>query len=107
MPKVIERQIKKLQTQMMRRSHTTEESESGGASVDVLLNNLSVRASLRSDMVAADFAICRLDCPIAEEEIAKDKDNEKRIEIESSAKVEIFFLFFISSKLKVFACESN
>ncbi|XP_058795036.1 serine/threonine-protein kinase fused [Phymastichus coffea] len=68
--KILERQIKKLQSQMMRRSGHTTESESGSASVDVLLNNLSLRASLRSDMVAADFATCRVDCPIAEEEAA-------------------------------------
>ncbi|XP_051157218.1 serine/threonine-protein kinase fused [Leptopilina boulardi] len=32
-------------------------------SVDVLLGNLSLRASLQSDLLAADHAACQMDCP--------------------------------------------
>ena len=33
------------------------------ASVDVLLGNLSLRASLQSDLLAADCTLCQIDCP--------------------------------------------
>lgn len=42
-------------------------SEPGGTdsstSVDVLLGNLSLRASLQSDLLAADHTACQMDCP--------------------------------------------
>lgn len=49
------------QCQMLRRSEPSGTESS--ASVDVLLGNLSLRASLRSDLLAADHAICHNDCP--------------------------------------------
>lgn len=46
---------------------TLRRSEPSGtdssASIDVLLGNLSLRASLRSDLLAADHAVCQSDCP--------------------------------------------
>ena len=63
--KILEKQIKKIHSQVLRRSEPSG-SESN-TSVDVVLNNLSLRASLRSDLVGADFAICQVDCPIVEE----------------------------------------
>ncbi|XP_016840545.1 serine/threonine-protein kinase fused [Nasonia vitripennis] len=62
--KILEKQLKKIHS--LRRSEPSGSESS--ASVDVLLNNLSMRASLRSDLVAADHAICQVDCPIVEEE---------------------------------------
>lgn len=47
--------------QALRRSEPSGTDSS--ASVDVLLGNLSLRASLRSDLLAADHAICQNDCP--------------------------------------------
>ncbi|XP_019701055.1 serine/threonine-protein kinase fused isoform X2 [Harpegnathos saltator] len=47
--------------QALRRSEPSGTDSS--ASVDVLLGNLSLRASLRSDLLAADHAICQSDCP--------------------------------------------
>lgn len=47
--------------QALRRSEPSGTDSS--ASVDVLLGNLSLRASLRSDLLAADHAICHNDCP--------------------------------------------
>ena len=64
--KILEKQIKKIHSQVLKRSEPSGSESS--ASVDVLLNNLSLRASLRSDLLAADHAICPLDCPITEED---------------------------------------
>lgn len=50
-----------LQCQALRRSEPSGTDSS--ASVDVLLGNLSLRASLRSDLLAADNALCPMDCP--------------------------------------------
>ncbi|XP_029177902.1 serine/threonine-protein kinase fused [Nylanderia fulva] len=47
--------------QALRRSEPSGTDSS--ASIDVLLGNLSLRASLRSDLLAADHAICQNDCP--------------------------------------------
>lgn len=47
--------------QALRRSEPSGTDSS--ASVDVLLGNLSLRASLRSDLLAADHAMCQSDCP--------------------------------------------
>lgn len=47
--------------QTLRRSEPSGTDSS--ASVDVLLGNLSLRASLRSDLLAADHAMCQNDCP--------------------------------------------
>ncbi|XP_014480493.1 PREDICTED: serine/threonine-protein kinase fused [Dinoponera quadriceps] len=47
--------------QALRRSEPSGTDSS--ASVDVLLGNLSLRASLRSDLLAADHAVCQNDCP--------------------------------------------
>lgn len=47
--------------QALRRSEPSGTDSS--ASIDVLLGNLSLRASLRSDLLAADHAICQSDCP--------------------------------------------
>lgn len=60
---------------MLRRSEPSGSESS--ASVDVLLNNLSFRASLRSDVLAADHAICRVDCPIAEEEFQAQQQQQQ------------------------------
>ncbi|XP_066602931.1 serine/threonine-protein kinase fused [Prorops nasuta] len=45
----------------LRHSEPPSGTESSG-SVDVLLGNLSLRASLRSDLLAADHALCQNDC---------------------------------------------
>ncbi|KAL0108044.1 hypothetical protein PUN28_014954 [Cardiocondyla obscurior] len=47
--------------QALRRSEPSGTDSS--ASIDVLLGNLSLRASLRSDLLAADHALCQSDCP--------------------------------------------
>ncbi|KOC66603.1 Serine/threonine-protein kinase fused [Habropoda laboriosa] len=51
----------------MNQCYTLRHSEPSGTdsstSVDVLLGNLSLRASLRSDLLSADRALCRSDCP--------------------------------------------
>ncbi|XP_039310697.1 serine/threonine-protein kinase fused isoform X1 [Solenopsis invicta] len=47
--------------QALRRSEPSGTDSS--ASIDVLLGNLSLRASLRSDLLAADHALCQNDCP--------------------------------------------
>lgn len=47
--------------QILRRSEPSGTDSS--ASIDVLLGNLSLRASLRSDLLAADHALCQSDCP--------------------------------------------
>ncbi|XP_012521501.1 serine/threonine-protein kinase fused isoform X2 [Monomorium pharaonis] len=47
--------------QVLRRSEPSGTDSS--ASIDVLLGNLSLRASLRSDLLAADHALCQNDCP--------------------------------------------
>ncbi|XP_046478154.1 serine/threonine-protein kinase fused isoform X1 [Neodiprion pinetum] len=49
------------QCQILCRSEPSGSDSS--ASVDVLLGNLSLRASLRSDLLAADHALCQNDCP--------------------------------------------
>lgn len=46
---------------ILRRSEPSGTDSS--ASVDVLLGNLSLRASLQSDLLAADSAACQIDCP--------------------------------------------
>lgn len=76
--KILEKQIKKIHSQVLRRSEPSGSESS--ASVDVLLNNLSFRASLRSDVLAADHAICRLDCPIAEEEFQAQQQQQQHPE---------------------------
>ncbi|EZA54125.1 hypothetical protein DMN91_001117 [Ooceraea biroi] len=43
--------------------HSEPSGTDSSASIDVLLGNLSLRASLRSDLLAADHAICQTDCP--------------------------------------------
>lgn len=43
--------------------HSEPSGTDSSASVDVLLGNLSLRASLRSDLLAADHAVCYNDCP--------------------------------------------
>ncbi|XP_012282365.1 serine/threonine-protein kinase fused isoform X2 [Orussus abietinus] len=43
--------------------HSEPSGTDSSASVDVLLGNLSLRASLRSDLLAADHALCQSDCP--------------------------------------------
>lgn len=43
--------------------HSEPSGTDSSASIDVLLGNLSLRASLRSDLLAADHAICQNDCP--------------------------------------------
>ncbi|XP_015605480.1 serine/threonine-protein kinase fused [Cephus cinctus] len=43
--------------------HSEPSGTESSASVDVLLGNLSLRASLRSDLLVADHALCRSDCP--------------------------------------------
>jgi len=52
---------------MINHCQTLRRSEPSGtdssASIDVLLGNLSLRASLRSDLLAADHALCQSDCP--------------------------------------------
>lgn len=68
--KIIEKQFKKIHS--LRRSGTSGSETS--ASVDVLLNNLSLRASLRSDLVAVGNATnCQTDCSIIEEENLADQ----------------------------------
>ncbi|XP_050590846.1 serine/threonine-protein kinase fused isoform X2 [Bombus affinis] len=51
----------------MNQCYTLRHSEPSGTdsstSVDVLLGNLSLRASLKSDLLSADHALCRSDCP--------------------------------------------
>ncbi|XP_020284918.1 serine/threonine-protein kinase fused isoform X2 [Pseudomyrmex gracilis] len=47
--------------QTLRRSEPSGTDSS--ASIDVLLGNLSLRASLRSDLLAADHVVCQSDCP--------------------------------------------
>ncbi|XP_024870145.1 serine/threonine-protein kinase fused isoform X1 [Temnothorax curvispinosus] len=47
--------------QALRRSEPSGTDSS--ASIDVLLGNLSLRASLRSDLLAANHALCQSDCP--------------------------------------------
>ncbi|XP_043683692.1 serine/threonine-protein kinase 36 isoform X4 [Vespula pensylvanica] len=47
--------------QILRRSEPSGTDSS--ASIDVLLGNLSLRASLRSDLLAVDHALCQSDCP--------------------------------------------
>ncbi|XP_068981108.1 serine/threonine-protein kinase fused isoform X1 [Bombus flavifrons] len=51
----------------MNQCYTLRHSEPSGTdsstSVDVLLGNLSLRASLKSDLLSADHAMCRSDCP--------------------------------------------
>lgn len=42
--------------------HSEPSGTDSSASVDVLLGNLSLRASLRSDLLAAEHAICETDC---------------------------------------------
>lgn len=49
------------QCQALRRSEPSGTDSS--ASIDVLLGNLSLRASLRSDLLAADHSVCQNDCP--------------------------------------------
>lgn len=49
------------QCQTLRRSEPSGTDSS--ASIDVLLGNLSFRASLRSDLLAADQTMCQNDCP--------------------------------------------
>lgn len=49
------------QCQALRRSEPSGTDSS--ASIDVLLGNLSFRASLRSDLLAADNTLCQNDCP--------------------------------------------
>lgn len=51
--------------QALRRSEPSGTDSS--ASIDVLLGNLSLRASLRSDLLAADHALCQSDCPHSED----------------------------------------
>jgi hypothetical protein len=70
----LEKQIKKIHSQVLRRSEASDSESS--ASVDVLLNNLSLRASLRSDLLAADHVMCQVDCPITEEELFKTKQQQ-------------------------------
>ncbi|XP_014217801.1 serine/threonine-protein kinase fused-like [Copidosoma floridanum] len=72
--KLLEKQIKKIHSQVMRKSEASGSESS--ASVDVLLNNLSLRASLRSDLLAADYAICETDCPIADEDFNADQQHQ-------------------------------
>ncbi|XP_012264589.2 serine/threonine-protein kinase fused isoform X2 [Athalia rosae] len=43
--------------------HSEPSGTDSSASVDVLIGNPSLRASLRSDLLAADHAICHNDCP--------------------------------------------
>ncbi|XP_043498981.1 serine/threonine-protein kinase fused isoform X1 [Polistes fuscatus] len=43
--------------------HSEPSGTDSSASIDVLLGNLSLRASLRSDLLAADHALCQSDCP--------------------------------------------
>lgn len=47
----------------LRQCHVATRLSGPSASVDVLLGNLSLRASLRSDLLAADDAVCRDGCP--------------------------------------------
>ncbi|XP_017890354.1 serine/threonine-protein kinase fused [Ceratina calcarata] len=43
--------------------HSEPSGTDSSTSVDVLLGNLSLRASLRSDLLSADHALCESDCP--------------------------------------------
>ncbi|CAL7950801.1 unnamed protein product [Xylocopa violacea] len=43
--------------------HSEPTGTDSSTSVDVLLGNLSLRASLRSDLLSVDHALCRSDCP--------------------------------------------
>ncbi|KAJ8664443.1 hypothetical protein QAD02_006105 [Eretmocerus hayati] len=77
-------QSKKILGMQRKKTQSLKRSENSGSesstSVDVLLNNLSLRASLRSDLVAADYAICQHDCPIAEDEPLVLESSEPRRE---------------------------
>ncbi|OAD52304.1 Serine/threonine-protein kinase 36 [Eufriesea mexicana] len=43
--------------------HSEPSGTDSSTSVDVLLGNLSLRASLKSDLLSAEHALCRSDCP--------------------------------------------
>ncbi|XP_016919929.1 serine/threonine-protein kinase fused isoform X2 [Apis cerana] len=43
--------------------HSEPSGTDSSTSVDVLLGNLSLRASLKSDLLSADHALCQSDCP--------------------------------------------
>lgn len=64
--------------QALRRSEPSGTDSS--ASVDVLLGNLSLRASLRSDLLAADHAICQNDCPHSVQQNFLTKDYSKSVQ---------------------------
>ncbi|XP_011503208.1 PREDICTED: serine/threonine-protein kinase fused [Ceratosolen solmsi marchali] len=75
--KILEKQIKKIHSQVLRRSEPSGSESS--ASVDVLLNNLSLRASLRSDLIAADHVLCQVNCPIIDDEFqVKQQQHEQQ-----------------------------
>ncbi|KAK2583323.1 hypothetical protein KPH14_009325 [Odynerus spinipes] len=62
--------------QILRRSEPSGTDSS--ASIDVLLGNLSLRASLRSDLLAADHALCRSDCPNTNEQAFPIANNNSK-----------------------------